>query len=65
MIKFKVKKVITKVPCYVCSEVGGIPTPRSKCKACKGTGWYKESHYYIYYTGKDGIKYCIDADGID
>ena len=44
-------KKIHKNPCYVCSKVGDIPTPRKKCKCCKGTGVYKETSYVIIVGG--------------
>ena len=62
--KLEVVKKVVKTPCYVCSEIGGKPTKRSKCKICKGTGKYKEYIYYHIYTAKNGQKYCIDKDTI-
>ena len=34
-----------------------------KCKACNGTGIYKENHYYHTVTVK-GQKICIDGDSL-
>jgi len=56
--KLKVIKSIVKTPCYECSEIGGIPTKRSKCKVCRGTGFYKEYHYIHILNNK----YAYDGD---
>ena len=56
--KLEVIKKVVKTPCYVCSEIGGIPTKRSKCKVCKGTGFYKEYHYTYIVNGK----YAYEGD---
>ena len=42
---------IHKSPCYICSKVGGIPTPRKKCKCCGGTGKYTEKSFIVIYNG--------------
>jgi len=54
-LKVIVKKV--KTPCYECSEIGGIPTKKNKCRCCKGTGKYTEKTYYHIYKGQ-----CFDGD---
>jgi hypothetical protein len=56
MTKLKVIKKIMKAVCWVCKG--------AKCKACHYTGMWEESIYYHIYTGKDGKKYCFDADTI-
>lgn len=56
--KLEVVKKVVKTPCYVCSEIGGKPTERNKCKVCKGSGFYKEYHYILIIDGK----YAYDKD---
>ena len=57
--KLKVIKKIHSSPCYVCSEIGGKPDKKSKCRCCKGTGIYKESSYLFIHNG-----YAIDGDNL-
>jgi DnaJ-class molecular chaperone len=61
-LKVIVKK--TKLPCYECSEIGGKPTKKNKCKCCNGTGKYIEKQYFHIYTQKDGTKMCIDGESL-
>lgn len=58
----EVLREVTETPCYCCSNIGGKPVKRAKCKICNGTGKYKESQYYHIYTQKDGTKMCIDGE---
>ena len=39
----EILREITETPCYCCSNIGGKPIKRAKCKICKGTGKYKET----------------------
>ena len=60
----EVLREITETPCYCCSNIGGKPIKRAKCKICGGTGKYKESHYFHIYTQKNGTKICIDGESL-
>lgn len=59
----KVIKKIAKSRCYCCNKgLFGIPIARQKCKACNGTGIYKEAQYYHIVTDKNGNKFCYDGE---
>ena len=58
----KIIKKTVKTPCYCCSRIGGKPTPRNRCKVCKGTGKYNETTYYHIITTKSGKQICFSAD---
>ena len=46
--KVEVIKTYTELPCYACnSSIRGKTKKRNKCKACDGTGIYKEYHYMM------------------
>ena len=61
-------KIIRKklsYPCYCCRKSPrGKTANRKTCKACNGTGFFKDDIFYFIYTGKDGKKYCIDSDNL-
>jgi len=59
----EVIKKVTKTPCYCCnSKKAGACLPRKTCKACGGDGQYKEEHYMIIVTDKDGNQFAFDKD---
>jgi len=61
----KIIKKVIKYPCYCCKKsIKGETVPRKNCRACDGTGLFKENFYYHIYIGKDGKKYCIDGDSV-
>jgi len=57
MKKVIVKKIYTYTPCYCCDPIGGTPIKRGVCKVCKGSGKYRDYHYFIT-VGKN----CFDGD---
>jgi len=65
MKKLKVIKKLTYTPCYACNEgLYGKAKSRKKCKACKGTGRYREYMYYHIYKDKNGQEICFLEDTI-
>ena len=61
----EVIKKILSYPCYCCRlSIKGKTVVRKTCKACKGTGFYKDEVYYYIYTTKNGKQYCVEADTI-
>jgi len=53
-----VERKLIEFECYCCDGKGKIN--KKKCKACSGTGIYKESHYY-FIDEKTGIAFSGDT----
>jgi hypothetical protein len=54
-----------KYPCYCCRQsIRGKTAKRKTCKACKGTGFFKDEIYYHIITDEKGNQYCFSADTI-
>lgn len=64
MIKFEIIKKEFKYPCYCCrTSIRGKTAKRKTCKACNGTGFFKDEINYIVYH-KNGKQFAIDSDNI-
>jgi DnaJ-class molecular chaperone len=46
----KIIKKVLEYPCYCCNKsIKGKTIPKKNCKACNGTGFFKDEINYIIY----------------
>jgi len=65
MKNLEIIKKELKYPCYCCRQsIRGKTVPRIQCKACNGTGFFKDEVYFHIVTDKKGNKYCLDGDSL-